>query len=169
MFSTEISEELLRLSKIFQCKVYGLSADIRYEKSYGQTRYSEFETDGYWLSFENRKGVKSLSLYTNPFGDDDSLSIAMFQRSATGSSALIKNPPFLIINGTSAIKYEQLNINSRLTKEKYFEYALMNNCDLSYDVIKMAIDCKEKLQNEGKFILFNYELDLDKLKRTILK
>lgn len=175
-------EVLEKLCKFHQSKILGLNPErinlVLEDNKNGKKKYKEFKTDGYYVNlidhvyYENYSTVhrRYLGLTKKPLNEGG---VVFFSIEKADSDDGIINDKFIILNGKNPIKYKnlgtKLSVNKYLTKEKFFENAIMSDIALDYEYFELAMRMKRDFQDLNKKIQFRFnEIDPEIFKRTIV-
>ena len=177
-------EVLEKLCKFHQSKVLGLSP-VRVSttltvKDEVKFKYKEFKTDGYYVNIihedvRSKFGYISshrryVGLSLKPLSEGGQI-ILSIEKSDSGDGEITEKQ--IIMNGSNVIRYKngnvQLSVNKYLTKDKFFENAIMTDISLEYKYFEFAMKLKQELQSHNKKITFKFnEVDNEILKRTVV-
>lgn len=176
-------EVLEKLCKFHQSKILGLNPErinlVLRDDNNGKTKYKEFKTDGYYVNlidevlrsrYYTTVHRRYLGLSSKPLIEGGKILLSI--EKSTTEEGLI-NDERIILNGKNPIKYKnkgtELAVNKYLTKDKFFENAVMSDISLEYKYFELAMRMKRDFQELNKRIEFRFKnIDSEIFKRTIV-
>lgn len=176
-------EVLQKLCKFHQSKILGLNPErinlVLEDNNKGKKKYKEFKTDGYYVNlidevtrnaYYSTTHRRYLGLSTKPLNEGGKIILSIEK---SDSESGIINDKLIILNGKNPIKYKnngtELSVNKYLTKEKFFENAIMSDIALDYEYFELAMRMKRDFQELNKKIQFRFKnIDPEIFKRTIV-
>lgn len=174
---------LEKLCKFHQSKILGLNPErinlVLLDNDRTKTKYKEFKTDGYYVNLVDEVSRNAyyttshrryLGLSLKPLNEGGKILLKI--EKSTSEDGLI-NDERIILNGKCPIKYKnkgtELAVNKYLTKEKFFENAIMSDIALDYEYFELAMRMKRDFQDMNKRIEFRFKnIDPEIFKRTIV-
>lgn len=174
-------EVLEKLCKFHQSKILGLNPErinlVLLDNDRTKTKYKEFKTDGYYVNlidevtrnaYYTTTHRRYLGLSSKPLNEGGKILLSI--EKSTSDEGIINNER-IILNGKNPIKYRnngtELSVNKYLTKEKFFENAIISDIALDYEYFELAMRIKRDFQDMNKKIQFRFnDIDPEIFKRT---